>query len=248
MRFCRSCGKEIGAEVRFCPDCGTAVGDFGEKEFGLPSQPAQRVTALSAIRRGLDIVSGKPVVLVPAVLGAVVSAVLSFWYVPLGWRYWSYDPEVLGLMAFGGLLSLIGGIVGFVMNFASLDMSRNAYLGRDLDVSKSVNYVLRRLFTFIVASIVGALLSVTLVLFPVAILMFVIIVVDETGISAAVSRALRVLGDRLGDVLVLLVIAIVGNIVIGVVPVVGPLLSAAFSVLVGLAFIDIYHSYKGGIG
>jgi len=251
MPFCRNCGKEIGAEARFCPHCGAGVVEERGKGLELPSRPVQTASAMSAIQKGLDIVSAKPVVLVPALLGAVFSAIFSFiatfWFAPASWWYWSYDPAALGFMAIGSLLGLIGGIVAFVMSFASLDMSRNAYLDRELDVSNSVSYVLKRLVTFILASIVGAILSITLILFPVAILMFVIIVVDETGISAAISRSLRVLGSRLGDVLILLILSIVGNFVIGLIPVVGPLIGAVFNVLVGLAFIDIYNNYKSAV-
>jgi len=248
MPFCWNCGKEIGVEDIFCPHCGSRIDKREEKALELPAQQIRRTDAVSAIQKGLDIVSAKPIVLAPALLGAVVSAVLSFiasfWFMPLEWWSWYYWPGALGLMVIGGLLGLIGGIVAFVMGFASLDMSRNAYLNKDLDVSSSVNYVIKRFLTFILASIVGAILSITVILFPVAILMFVIIVVDEIGISPALSGAIRVLGNRLADIIVLLIIAIIGNLIVGLIPVVGPLLSAAFNVLMGLAFIDIYFNYK----
>ena len=54
----------------------------------------------------------------------------------------------------------------------------------------------------------------------------------------------EVLGDRLGDMIVLLVIALIGAFVLSQVPIVGSFLTAAFNVLVGLAFIDVYHNYK----
>lgn len=229
MPYCRNCGKEVGETEKFCPDCGAQIiGKAVKIPAEAPKYGAQ-TGVMETLSKGVNIISAKPMVLVPALLGAVISAVLS----------------VLSIGgAYGILLNLIGAIISYVLGFASLDMSRNAYLNRELNLSKSIQYVIERIGTFIVASIVGALLAITIILAPVAILMFVVIVVDETGIVKAASRAFQVLGARLVPIIIILVISGAAGIILGMIPFVGSILVAAFNVLIALAFIDIYYGAR----
>jgi len=263
MPFCSKCGKELTETDKFCPNCGYPIAGIGEEARAPrpptpppPSPPppppaeVQKTDAMSALQRGVNIISTKPLVLAPALIGAVISAILStiatFWFMPLGfwWLGGLFAPRLLALVAIGILLMLIGGIIAYILNFVSLDMSRDAYLNQALDMGKSIRYVLGRLLTFIVASIVGAILMITIILIPVAILMFVIVVVDETGIGSAVSTALRVFRERLSDIVILAIISIVAGFILGLIPVIGPILAAVVNVIVGLAFIHIYINYK----
>jgi len=250
--FCPNCGKEVSETDRFCPSCGALLisKEAPPEAVKEAAGAIQKTGAMEALNKGVGIISAKPMVLMPALLGAVISAVLStvasLYFIGWGlaWLFLGLGgPGVVSLFI-GLLLLLIGGIIAYILFFASLDMSRDAYLNQELNLSESINYVIKRIGTFIVASIVGAILAITIILIPVAILMFVIIVVDETGIGDAVSKALKVLGDRLADVIILLIIAIVVGFILGLIPFVGSILSAAFNVLIALAFIDIYFNYK----
>jgi hypothetical protein len=87
-------------------------------------------------------------------------------------------------------------------------------------------------------------MSITIILIPVVSLMFVIIVMDETGVTNALRSAFRVLGYDLGDVIIILIVSIVGSIILGLIPVIGSLLNAALKVIISLSFIDLYYSYK----
>jgi hypothetical protein len=89
-------------------------------------------------------------------------------------------------------------------------------------------------------------MSVTIILIPVVILMFVVMVMDETGLTDAISKSLDVLRADLGDVLLILLVSIIGSIVLSFVPFVSDLLNAALNVVVGIAFIDLYANYKAG--
>jgi len=248
MPFCPNCGKELKETDQFCPNCGSQLA--GKEEEKAPPKEIPKTDAMSALQKGVNIISTKPLVLAPALVGAVISAILSFiatsLFMPLGfwWAGGLFAPGLLALMAIAGLLMLIGGIIAYVMNFVSLDMSRDAYLNQELNVAKSVSYVLGRILTFIVASIVGAILAITIILIPVAILMFVIIVVDETGIGSAVSKTITVFRERLGDTAILAIIAIIGGLILGFIPFIGPILAAVLNVVVGLAFIHVYTNYK----
>ena len=252
MPYCPNCGKAVEEDARFCPSCGQQLGVAEGKEETAPTRerPAEKTDAIGALQRGISIITAKPMVLLPALIGAVASAVLStiasWLFIPFGnWSSWIWSlPALLGLVAAGLILMLVGAIVSYIMTFASLDMSRDAYLDQELDFSGSINYVFRRILTFIVASIIGAILAITIILIPVVILMFVIMVIDETGIVDSISKAFRVLGDRLIDVIILIIIAIVAAFILGLIPFIGPILVAAFNVLVALAFIGIYYNYK----
>ena len=154
---------------------------------------------------------------------------------------WTGGAALLGIVL---VLSLIGAIVSYILFFASIDMSRDACLDKPLSIGESVGYVLSRLGTLILASIIGVIFTVTIILIPVAILMFVIIVVDETGIGNSISRSFNVLGKKLGDVLILILVGIVGNVILNFIPIIGGLLSTILNVVVGIAFMVLYFEYK----
>jgi hypothetical protein len=142
------------------------------------------------------------------------------------------------------LIGLTSSIISFILSFASTDMSRDAYYKQPLDLGQSIQYVLGRFVTFLIAAIFGGLLSITIVLIPVVLFMFVIMVLDETDIMDAFQKAFNVLKSELADVLILLVISIVASLVIGYVPFFSTLLNSIVNVILGIGFIDIYVTYK----
>jgi hypothetical protein len=170
-------------------------------------------------------------VFVPALLAGIISSGIS--WLSQG------NPEQIGI-----LLSIAAAAISFMLSFASLDMSRDAYNRQPLDLGESMSYVSGRLLTFIVAAIVGGIMSITIILIPVVVLMFSIMVIDETGLTNAISRAFSVLGSDLSDVLLILLVSILGSFVISFVPLVSGLLNSALNVIIGLAFIDLYYNYK----
>jgi hypothetical protein len=209
-------------------------------------------TSADHLTLAFNLATSKPMVFAPALLGAIINFLVSRTsdaiVGPISWSLWQSDPSYWsaysGPLASAALLGLIGGVIGYILNFASIDMSRDAYVNEPLDLMNSVNYVLRRIMTFILASIVGFLMGITIILIPVATFMFVIIVVDETGIGDAVSKAFSVIGSDLGDVIVVLIVAIIGSIILGLIPFVGSILTRMLNVVIGLAFMDIYYKYK----
>lgn len=249
MPYCQKCGNEVDEDATFCPSCGASMRE------GVPGRRPvdyySRVGAMEHLSLAFNLAMAKPLVFAPALLGGVLSTLIgAFSGALLGASGWTWGrnpllvPVSVGLMATGVVLAIISGVVAFVFNFASLDMSRDAYVDEPLDLMVSVNYVLRRIGTFIVASIIGAILAITIILIPVVIFMFVIIVVDETGIGDAISKAFSAIGSDLGDVIIVIIIAIVGSAILGWVPVIGGLLTTALNVVIGLAFMDIYFRYR----
>jgi len=223
-------GKIVAIEAGFFTDFSSAL--------RIPENPDRyynaRINRLGGtLSVGFNVAASQPMVFLPAVLAGVIGALI----------YWA----TTGSMGYTtALLSIVATIITFVLNFASIDMSRDAYQGETLDLGESVSYVTGRIVEFIVAAIVGGLMAVTIILIPVVILMFVVMVMDETGITDAVSKSLNVLRADLGDVLLILLVSIVGSFVISYVPFVSALLDAALNVVIGLAFIDLYANYKSG--
>ncbi|MBS7631527.1 zinc-ribbon domain-containing protein [Candidatus Bathyarchaeota archaeon] len=253
MPFCPKCGKEVLESDAYCPNCGENLKKPAET-------PVYKIVSSSQggignFSHAFQLAMRKPIVFTPVVIGSIISILITFLGLLLAgvsitqypftgsWR----DPSNFGKISFFGgfiILMLIGSIITYIMFLASLDMSRDAYLDRPLDLSKSVRYVLSRLGTLIAASIIGAIFSATIILIPVAILMFVIIIVDEEGIGTSISKSFSVLSRRLGDILVILLIAIVGNVILGFIPVIGELLSSCLNVIIGISFIALYFEYK----
>ncbi len=188
---------------------------------------------------GFKIAMENPTVFAPVIIGGLISSAISVWgRQPLSQS--GYVPVVF----IGFLISIVGAVVSFILNFAAIDMARDAYTKEPLDLGRSFSYATGRIGTFFIASIVAGILTITIILIPVAILMMVIIVVDETGIVDALGKAFRVLGRDLGDIIVILIVTIVGYAVLGWVPLVGSLLTACFSVVLDLAFIDVYDQLR----
>ncbi len=253
MPKCPRCGEEVPEEANFCTNCGFKL-EGAEEGIG-PESRAPRMGAMGHLNLGFQLASKKPMVFAPALLGSLISIIISRSARGLlgiyRWEFWPgwpamppYRPETMSLILFSGLLGIIGFIVSYILYFASIDMSRDAYFDAPLSLTGSVNYVLRRIGIFIVASIVGAIMSITIILIPAVLLMFVVMVVDETGIGDSLSKAFSVLTRELGDVIVLIVVSILGSIILGFIPFVGGLLQACLRVVIGLAFIDLYYLYK----
>lgn len=198
------------------------------------------VGAMDHLSLGFNLAMAKPMVFAPVLIGGVISSILD--------AFWggSQGSDISPILFFVSIVSIVGSIITFILNFATIDMARDAYMDQPLNLGKSFNYALSRILTFFVASIVAALLSLTIILIPVAILMMVIIVMDQTGIMDALSQSFSVLSRDLGDVIVILIASIVGYVLLGWIPILGGLLTAAFSVVIDLAFIDVYHQFRKG--
>jgi hypothetical protein len=229
MSKCPHCEGEVREDASFCPHCGY---NLKQGEVGGAEAPGDRKRGFTEhLRIGYNVANQNPTVFVPALLAGIISS-------GINWLSQGNPGEI------GILLSLAAAIISFMLSFASLDMSRDAYNRQPLELGESMSYVSGRLLTFIVAAIVGGIMSITIILIPVVVLMFSIMVIDETGLTNALSKAFSVLGADLSDILLILLVSILGSFVISFVPLVSGLLTSALNVIIGLAFIDLYYNYK----
>jgi hypothetical protein len=249
LPFCSKCGEDVNEDAEFCPNCGENLSKSEVRGRPIEAQGG----AMNHLNLGFNLATSKPMVFVPVILSGVISILISTLSSSVigsyGWRFWqgsggSSYPVFTSFFLIAGLLSLVSSIISYILNFASIDMSRDAYLDKPLNLMGSINYVLRRIFTFIMASIIGAIMAITIILIPVVSLMFVIMVLDETGIGDAISKAFSVLTRNLGDIIVILLVAIIGSAILGMIPYIGSLLSAGLNVITGLAFISLYSQNR----
>jgi hypothetical protein len=238
QKFCPQCGKEVDDTDTFCPICGT---NLKSGESPPPTQvptesfePRQeKRSATEHLKVAYNVAMSQPMVFLPAIIGGIISTAIS-WTIDFGDSYGTI----------GIILNIISWIISFILSFASLDMSRDAYVKQQLDLGSSVSYVTGRIAPLFIASIVGAVLTIFIIPIPIVIIMNVIIVLDETTFSVAISKAIEVLKQELGDVILIIIISIVGAIALFFVPFIGSLLGAALNVLIGIAYIDLYTNYK----
>ena len=238
-RFCQNCGTAVEEETRFCSECGTDLNQQPSPETSTATNNVYSGTprgrekgAIDHITTGYQVALEQPTVFIPSIISGVLGLLVS---------YLTYDlvGSTLSL-----ILSLAVSIISFILSFASTDISRDAYYKQPLDLMNSVNYVTSRFLDFLLAAIFGGLLSITVILIPVVIFMFVIMVMDEVGIMDALKQSISVIQSDFVDVLVVIVVSIVASVVIGYVPLVSTLLDAVVNVILGIAFIDIYATYK----
>ena len=228
MPYCPKCGTQVEEHYEVCPECGAKLrGGTGHR------------SATDSISLAFNLAMSKPMVFLPVIVGGLISTIIDYFTgaTTPGWG----SSVFLGV---GLLLGLVSPFISMLFNFAAIDMARDAYTDRPLNMGDSINYTLGRFLTFIGASIVSVLLIITVILIPVSFLLSVIVVMDETGVMDALSKSFRVLSRRLGDVLVIFIIAVIGSFIIGWIPFVGSLLSACFGVILNFAFIDVYSQFK----
>ena len=229
MKSCPNCEAENESDDNFCNKCGH---DFTTDSPQIESlTPGKREKgAVEHLQIGYNIAINQPIVFLPSLVAGLLGILVS------------YLPGSIGYNAI--LIGVASSILAFILGFASTDMSRDAYFKQPLDLGRSVNYVIGRIFEFLLAAIVGGLLSITIILIPVVIFMFVIMVLDETSMWDSFSRALDVIRSDLRDVIVILLISIVASVIVGYVPLFSSLLDSVINVIVGIAFIDVYVTYK----
>jgi hypothetical protein len=238
VRFCKYCDSVVEDGELFCSQCGAKLeSDISpqRREKGRHSGAPRGVGkgAMQHLSIGYGVAMEQPKVFLPSILSGVIGILVSYGLNSVGFS------ETLST-----ILGLSSSIISFILGFVSMDMSRDAYYKQTLDLTQSIEYVLGRIFIFFFAAIFGGLLSITVILIPIMIFMFTIMIIDETGIIDALQKAFNVIKDDVGDVLILLLMSIIASWVMSYIPFFSTLLNSMVNVIIGLAFIDVYVSFK----
>ena len=267
MPFCPNCGKEAPEEATFCERCGEKIPDLKTTGVGVEWR-APRRGLVNHLRAALSLLKKNPIIFVPEVAGAIVSmaltrlwgvagrsaGMLDLWDDYLGgdwgvinvaYGYPAIPPDFwVSLFQYivGGFLFLVVlDVVSTLFTFATIDMARDAYLENDVGLGRTAGYVRSRIGLFLVAGVVGLLVQVTLVLFPLSILYFVVLVVEDTGIRASLSKGFRLGIENFGTVTGLIILWILSFILFGMIPYVSGVAMAIPSVVLYVALIDLYY-------
>jgi hypothetical protein len=176
--------------------------------------------AEESISKGFDISLKNPTLFLPALAPIIIGiifdiiALFTFWYVLL-------------------VGSLIAYIVGAVACFIIVDMANDILNNRPADLTKSLNAVLGRFGTLILAAIIAAIFSITIILLPIALFLITITVVDNVdaleGTKRSFDFALNNLKETVIFMIIVVVVQIIFSVVLSLIPIVGPFLASIIS-------------------
>jgi len=197
------------------------------------------------ISHGMNTSTKNPILFVPSLAPMVIQLLfLILAYVVFPVRYGLYP--IPGLywegpnpwLVWGGYF--IASIVGFIASCMIVDMANDVINGRPMDLKKSMNLVMGRLGTLILAAIISAVCFITFVLIPVALFIITIAIIEGTDAIQSTKKAFDFVVKNIGEVIVFIIIVIVVAIVLGVgfafIPVVGAYIGAIASWIVNVVF------------
>jgi hypothetical protein len=267
MPFCPNCGKEAPEEGIFCERCGEGIPDLDSTGDRVEWTPPRKGLG-NHLGAALGLLRAKPIIFVPEVVGAVVSMALTWLWGVVGtppgmldlWDdyvggdlgfisvaygspdippdFWgSFYQYVVGNLLFIVVLALISTL----FTLATIDVARNAYMESEVGLGRSVGYIRSRIGLFIVASFVGFLVQATFILIPLSILYFVVLVVEDTGIRAALSKGFRLGIDNFATVTGLMILWIISYFLFNMVPYVSGVTRAIPGAILLVALIDLHH-------
>jgi len=233
---CPNCDAEVEEGERVCPNCGYALSE-GRELINRSRVPIHDGVG-GHLSTALSVALSNPIVFIPSLVGGLISSIVEWVSYNGGYTGFQYFTGVVDM---GFILMTSSRIFIDFLSFASLVISRDAYFEKSLNLEESITYFRNNLSKFLVASIIGGLMRLTVLLTPVVIFMFVIIVLEEASIPYSIKKAFRVIWSDISHTILILLISILGFMVCCAR---GAVLFSILNVLIGLAFIDIYYHYR----
>ncbi|MEM2342063.1 MAG: hypothetical protein QXX94_04070 [Candidatus Bathyarchaeia archaeon] len=183
-----------------------------------------------SISKGIDISIKNPILFVPYAAPIIIQLIFGVLAYTLSVRYF-YTIQYFDVGLYMGISllgSLIAAIFGFIAGCMLVDMSNDAISGRPVDLRKSLNLVMGKIGTLIIAAIIAALCSITIILLPIAIFIIVIAILDEIDAIESTKKALNFVANNIGEVFIIIVIVVgaIASFGLSFIPVVGPFIGA----------------------
>src|SRR3990170_534832 len=173
-----------------------------------------------ALSNGVNTSTKNPILFIPSLIPIVIQVLfLVLAYVVFPYRY-SFYPFVSEIVApnpwlvWGGYF--IASIIGFMASCMIVDMANDKINGRQIDLNKSMNLVIGRLGTLILAAIISAVCFITFVLIPVALFIITIAIIEGTDAIVIMNKAFDFIIKNLGEVIVFIIIVIIAWVVISI--------------------------------
>lgn len=195
-----------------------------------------------SISQGINTSTKNPNLFVPSLAPMIIQVLfLILAYVVFPARYNLLLVEIVvpnPWLIWGGYF--IASIVGFITSCMIVDMANDVISERPMDLKKSMNLVMGRLGTLILAALISAVCFITFVLIPVALFIITIAIIEGTDAIESTKRAFNFVVKNLGEVIVFIIIVIVVALVLGIgfalIPVVGAYIGAIASWIVNVMF------------
>ncbi|MEM2643485.1 MAG: hypothetical protein QW502_00850 [Candidatus Bathyarchaeia archaeon] len=191
-----------------------------------------------AISRGIDTSIKNPVLFLPylaPILIQLIFTALAYLF-PIRYYYFIEMPNPF-INLFG---SLIASILGFIAGCMLVDMSNDVISGYQINIRKSLNLVIGKIGTLIIAAVIAALCSITIILLPIALFIIVIAIIDELDAIESTKRAFDFVIKNLGEVIIFIIIVIVVGVVFSygfsLIPIIGPYIGTIISWLLNVVF------------
>lgn len=197
-----------------------------------------------AFSNGVDTSTKNPSLFIPSLAPIVIQLlflILAYVVFPIRYGFPPFFeiPIPNPYLIWGGYF--IASIVGFLAFCMVVDMANDIINGRQIDLKKSMNLVIGRLGTLIVAAIISAIFFITFFLIPVALFIAVIAIIEGKDAIESTKRSFDFVVKNLVEVIIFIIIIIVVAVILSFglafIPVVGAYIGAIVSWIVDVIFI-----------
>ncbi|MEM3728800.1 MAG: hypothetical protein QXF75_06365 [Candidatus Bathyarchaeia archaeon] len=203
-----------------------------------------------SISKGLDLSLKNPIIFMPALVPIVVGIIFTLLAYAFATTYYIGAKEFVVpniYLSFGG--SFIAYILGTVAGFMIVDMANDILNDRQADLTKSLNVIISRFGTLILATIIAAIFGITIVLLPIAFFLITIVIVDGLDAIESVKRSfdfvIKNIKEALIFILIVIIVQIIVSVVLSLIPIVGPLIATVVSWVLNVVFLaSSVHFYR----
>ena len=252
MTQCPKCNENNPENSKFCVYCGHKIQEPTEK----------RTQYKENLQHAFTLLTSTPILFIPEILAALFEETLTYSFTLLGdifnienlrhlfenqvttvssntQDYSEYPPEFWYFGAGVFVLLFLYAIVSGFFTVTAVHMIWSGINNEEVSLMSSVKYVFSRLGHVLFALLIGTVFSVTIILIPAVVLMYVIMVVDGTGIREGLSKGFSISLQRLG-ISVLIVVMYLGlSFAFDYIPVVGNVLFAIPSTIITASLVDL---------
>lgn len=191
-----------------------------------------------AISEAINLCLKRPILFLPALAPIIIQVlfqVLANVVFPTTVTVGAFSYPGVTNAASNGLLIALGyflaALVGFIAICMIVDMANDVSNGGTANLNKSLNFVMGKLGTLIIAAIISAICMITFVLIPVALFIAAIAIIEGTDAIESTKRSFRFVARNLGEVIVFIILVVIIAAILGF----------------GFAFIPVVGSYLGSV-
>jgi len=208
--------------------------------------------SIESISRGFDISTKNPGVFIPALAPLIIHLffiILAYVVFPMRYRilsqspyppFYTYNEVVVPNTWLVWVGYFIASLVGFIASCVIVDMANDIINGRPMNLNKSLNLVVNKLGSLILAAIISAVFFITFILIPVALFIITITIIEGTDAIESTKRAIDFVIKNLGEVIIFVIIVIVISIIFGAaftfIPIVGIYIGSIIMWMINVIF------------